>query len=516
MRCFNITGSCNSEEHYMVDLRNRLREIRKYVDGGKYFVINKGRQYGKTTTLNALAEFLKKDYIVISLDFQGLSSADFEREQSFVKAFARELCRISELKDYMSDEVVKEIKNIRMSSSYVLGDLFAVLNDWCAEAPKPVVLLIDEVDYASNNQVFLDFLAQLRRNYLERNKVVSFRSVILAGVHDIRNLRRRIRSDDAHKHNSPWNIAASFDVEMSFLPEDIATMLTSYEEDHHTGMDITRISEDIYSYTSGYPVLCSSICKHIDENIHEWTSDGVRKAYYMICSERTVLIDSLINKLEDDPELNEVVRAILFEGREYSYSVMNDSLNYAVMYGFIRNEGGNAVPANKVFEKAIYEWYLNQKYMDEPIRKLGENDKNQFVDNGILNIELVLKKFALHFGDLYEGKNDKFKEEDGRRFFLLYLRPIINGTGNFYIESETRNNRRTDVIVDYNGRQYIIELKIWHGEEYNTRGEKQLSDYLDYYHLSKGYMISFCFNKNKKVGVDTISIGYKVLIEAVV
>ena len=33
---------------------------------------------------------------------------------------------------------------------------------------------------------------------------------------------------------------------------------------------------------------------------------------------------------------------------------------------------------------------------------------------------------------------DKFKEEDGRRYFLLYLRPIINGTGNYYIESRTR------------------------------------------------------------------------------
>lgn len=51
---------------------------------------------------------------------------------------------------------------------------------------------------------------------------------------------------------------------------------------------------------------------------------------------------------------------------------------------------------------------------------------------------------------------DKFKEEDGRRYFLLYLRPIINGTGNYYIESRTRNMERTDVIVDYRGEQFII------------------------------------------------------------
>ena len=68
---------------------------------------------------------------------------------------------------------------------------------------------------------------------------------------------------------------------------------------------------------------------------------------------------------------------------------------------------------------------------------------------------------------------EKFVEENGRRVFLLYLKPIINGTGNYYIEAQTRDQSRTDVIVDYLGKQYVIELKIWRGNEYNKRGEKQ-------------------------------------------
>ena len=48
------------------------------------------------------------------------------------------------------------------------------------------------------------------------------------------------------------------------------------------------------------------------------------------------------------------------------------------------------------------------------------------------------------------------------------------------------------------------------------RGEKQLSDYLDYFHLKKGYMLSFNFNKKKKIGVKEIIWGDKVLIEEVV
>lgn len=120
------------------------------------------------------------------------------------------------------------------------------------------------------------------------------------------------------------------------------------------------------------------------------------------------------------------------------------------------------------------------------------------------------------FDDLYGGQADKFIEEEGRRYFLLYLRPIINGTGNYYVESKTRNMERTDVIVDYHGEQFIIELKIWRGDKYNTGGEEQLAEYLEHYHLQKGYMLSYNFNKKKEIGVKQIRIGDKLLVEAVV
>ena len=72
------------------------------------------------------------------------------------------------------------------------------------------------------------------------------------------------------------------------------------------------------------------------------------------------------------------------------------------------------------------------------------------------------------------------------------------------------------MIVDYLGEQFIIELKIWRGNAYHERGEKQLADYLDYYHLKKGYMLSFNFNKNKQAGIKEIWFGNRLLIEAVV
>lgn len=83
-RRFNITGSCNPKRHYMVNLDDRLRRIKEdYVDEGSYFIINRGRQYGKTTTLKVLEEYLKDDYIVLSLDFQEIGTEDFACEAAF-------------------------------------------------------------------------------------------------------------------------------------------------------------------------------------------------------------------------------------------------------------------------------------------------------------------------------------------------------------------------------------------------------------------------------------------------
>ena len=87
-RYFNITGCCNPQEHYMVNLDSRLAQIKKMVDRGQYFCINRGRQYGKTTLLDALQSYLQNDYTVISMDFQAqMSAATFENERTFSKAF---------------------------------------------------------------------------------------------------------------------------------------------------------------------------------------------------------------------------------------------------------------------------------------------------------------------------------------------------------------------------------------------------------------------------------------------
>lgn len=93
-RYFNTEGVCDPQLHYMVRLDDRAEEIKRlFVDRGKYFVISRGRQYGKTTTLRALVKYLQRDYIVLSTDFQEIGTAEFKDEDSFARAFAEVLVK---------------------------------------------------------------------------------------------------------------------------------------------------------------------------------------------------------------------------------------------------------------------------------------------------------------------------------------------------------------------------------------------------------------------------------------
>ena len=271
-RYFNTEGICKPDIHYMVRLDSRLEQMKRlYVDRGKYFTINRGRQYGKTTTLAALAEYLKDDYAVLSMDFQALSSECFADEPTFVMSLIEYLEEIvfgsERLGDIADGEPFQDLLSLKKQERVRLDQLFRCLGEICGSAGKPVVLMIDETDSASDNQVFIDFLAQLRRCYLDRESKQTFHSVILAGVYDIKNLKLKIRPDQEHQYNSPWNIAAKFRLDMDFSAEQIEQMLRDYEDDWNTGMDVAAVAQCVYGYTSGYPYLVSAICKLLDEEI---------------------------------------------------------------------------------------------------------------------------------------------------------------------------------------------------------------------------------------------------------
>ena len=377
------------------------------------------------------------------------------------------------------------------------------------------MLLIDEVDQAGDYPSFLKLLSLLRRMYLKKNVVPTFQSVILAGVYDVKNLKLKIRPDEQHQYNSPLNIAVPFDVDMSLPAKGITGMLNDYAKEHDMVMDTVAIGQLIYDYTSGYPFLVSRMCQLVDENDYGWNKEGVLKAYPDLLMERNTLFDDMVKKLNQFPKLKDTIKNILFSGTHFAYNPDEKHLQIALMFNFIKVEGNSVQIACRLMETRLYNLFISEAD-SEQIFTEGRYDRNQFVHDGVIDMRHLLDRFCEHFNDIFTAEDGSFVEKQGRKQFLLYLRPIINGKGNYYVEAETRDETRTDVVVDYLGNQYVIELKIWRGEAYNERGEQQLAEYLDYYHLKTGYMLSFCFNKNKQPGIHEVKVDDRTIIEAIV
>lgn len=525
-KCFNTAGICVPEKNYMVDTSDRVeRIITDYIEKGRYFTIHRARQYGKTTTLYILEKKLRKDYIVLSLSFEAADEL-FVSLYSLAAGLIRKIGRI--LKGQNIADAVYEAWRKPVSRDFPLDDLGERITELCRNSGKKIVLMIDEVDKSSDNQIFLSFLGLLREKYLDqlKEKDNTFQSVILAGVYDVKNLKLKLHPGTEPKYNSPWNIAVDFNVDMSFSVDDIAQMLEEYEKDYQTGMDVRFISKLIYDYTSGYPYLVSKLCQIADERlagteefpdkISAWTREGISAAEMLLRKEPNTLFDDMIKKLADYPQLKKMLQDILFSGRSYPFDRDNTLTNLGVTFGFLKEKDGSVAVGNRIFETRMYDLFLSEMALESEMYKTGTIEKNQYIIGGMLQMDLVMKKFYQHFSEIYGDSDQMFIEEHGRRIFLLYLKPIINGTGNYYVESQTRDLRRTDVIVDYRGVQYVIELKIWRGEEYNRRGEKQLWEYLDYYGKDKGYLLSFNFNQNKKTGIQEIILNGKRIMEVVV
>ena len=233
-------------------------------------------------------------------------------------------------------------------------------------------------------------------------------------------------------------------------------------------------------------------------------------------TESNTLFDDLRKKLSDYPNLRRMLYELLYEGQSFPYNTDDEILDIASMFGYIKECEGKVMVSNRIFETRLYNLFVSEERIHSAIYTEGSRDKAQFIRNGRLDMKRILERFCVHFTELYGASEESFLEKSGRKFFLFYLKPIINGTGNYYVEARTRDEGRTDVIVDYLGEQYVVELKIWRGNAYHERGERQLLEYLEAYQLERGYLLSFDFNKKKEVGVKEIQLGERVLVEAVV
>ena len=512
MRRFNVTGTCIGAEHYMVDISAKLDEIEKLVDARHYFTINRARQYGKTTTLLHLEKRLEASgsYIVANISFEDAGISAFESEEAFCRMF---LGRISQAmtNGNISKRYAKKWLGQGFFGSKVIcmSSLGKHISSMCKEVK--VVLMIDEVDKSSNNMLFLHFLGMLRAKYLSRQagKDHTFHSVILAGVTDVKNLKMKLINDGLYAPlreegrilNSSWNIAASFNVDMSFNCEEISKMLGEYEADAKTGMDITAIANEIHKYTYGYPFLVSRICKCIDEEQgRSWSVYGVEDAVRFILLESNVLFDDMVKNLENHENLYDFMYELLIVGITKTFNIDNPVISLANTYGYIKtgaNGSRKIAVSNRIFESRIVAFFASKDENTLSKKRVPGAIYQDVILDGKFDMAACLLKFAEYYREIFSPSEEGFFERHGRLLFMSFLTPLLNGQGFIHIETQLTDLRRMDLVVDFEKEQFLVKLKLWRGDAAKDRAYKQLLGYMETKNANEGYLLTFDFRKEK-------------------
>ncbi|MCL2063914.1 MAG: AAA-like domain-containing protein [Candidatus Cloacimonetes bacterium] len=555
MKYFNITGTCIPGRHFMVDTSEKIKQIMVMIGRGNYFVINRPRQYGKTTTLALLEKELltTEEYLPIRLSFEGIGGRMFASEECFCKEFLDLLAYEIRVKDSNISSLFSQKKN----NVNDFKSLSVSISEIMISCKKNIVLMIDEVDKSSDNTIFLYFLGMLRDKYLkyQEGKDMTFHSVILAGLHDIKSLKMKIYSSfpteyppsntnivpspnqsqskigttkvgqnaisspnvgwqGEAKFNSPWNIAVDFKVDMSFSVEEIVTMLTDYTNSKSADwkvsftMDIKSVSERVYFWTNGYPFLVSKLCKMVDEEIlpkrenKNWDPTDIDNVANALCKETNTLFEDFAKNLQNKPEVSDLIEHVILGRNDVPFDLLNPIINFAYMYGMIRkNEYEKVSIHNKIFEERMTSYYIT-KYALQYKSVHSKIQEPYIKKNGRLDIEMILLKFQEAVREKYSNddiwKSDEFLEKDLRMLFLMFLKPIINGLGFSFKEVQTGAEKRLDVVVVFKDEKFVVELKIWRGAEYHKKGLKQLKAYMKAESVNKGYMLIMSKNKEKE------------------
>ena len=147
MRFFNTEGPVRPDDHYCIPPLKRidLDTVLGLVRDKKYFVLHAPRQTGKTSALLALRDLLNGggDYRCVYADFE-VGQAAREDTARAMRALLGELARQARVT--LGDKTPDALRSAALETEGADGALIDVLSRWAEADPRPLVLLIDEID----------------------------------------------------------------------------------------------------------------------------------------------------------------------------------------------------------------------------------------------------------------------------------------------------------------------------------------------------------------------------------
>lgn len=82
---------------------------------------------------------------VVSMDFQGISSAEYSDEYIFTKAFMR-MFEEAPVENALGTEIETAVQHLDCRKQTTIGGMFYFLSEICKISSKPIILMIDEVE----------------------------------------------------------------------------------------------------------------------------------------------------------------------------------------------------------------------------------------------------------------------------------------------------------------------------------------------------------------------------------
>ena len=494
MRFFNTAGPIKPEKHYCIPPLERLDldDVRALIRDEKYFVLHAPRQTGKTSALLALRDPLNAEgvysCVYVNVESGQAAREDVERVTRTVLAGLASRARLT-----LGDEFLGQIWPGILAE---VGPDFALqeaLTRWAAASPKPLVLLIDEID-ALIGDALLSVLRQLRAGYDLRPEGFP-QSVVLCGVRDVRDYRIHSSSANATiAGGSAFNIKAQSLRLGDFSPDEVQALLGQHTDE--TGQVFTPDAlATIWSQTQGQPWLVNALADQTcfrdgaADRRDPITAAAIVAAKEQLILRRETHLDQLADKLQEE-RVRRIVEPLLSGAEKSEFSTPD--LEYVRDLGLIAQSDPLRI-ANPIYAEIVPRelTYATQSGLVQDTAWYVHAD-------GRLDVVKLLTAFQTFFREHSEHWVKRFQYQEAGPQLLLqaFLQRLVNSGGR--IEREYGLGcMRTDLLIVWpqgeRTRQFVIECKVLHKslEQTIAEGLAQTAEYMDRCDAEAGHLVIF-------------------------
>ena len=481
---FNTAGPCQADIHYMLSPLERLPNLKRLVDQRGYFVIHAPRQTGKTTAMLALAQQLTESGQYTAIMVSAEVGAAFPNDIA-----GTERAILQSWRNQAENRLPPDLQPPTWPETATGQQIQAALQAWARASPRPLVVLIDEIDVLKD-EVLISFLRQLRSGYPDRPQGFP-QSLALIGVRDVRDYKVASGGSTRLNTSSPFNIKVESLTLGNFSQADVAEL---YQQ--HTAATGQVFSPEAvqraFHLTQGQPWLVNALARQLVEAIapdptETITPDQVNTAKEILIQRQDTHLDSLASLLREDRV--RVIIEPLLAGQELG-DVPADDIRFLVDLGLCRRSSqGGLVVANPIYREV-----LPRVLSQTPEASLPQIAPSWLNPDGTLAPDKLLQA-CLNFWRQHGQpllKSAPYHEIAPHLVLMAFLHRVINGGGTLEREYAIGSDRM-DLCLRYGKVTLGIELKVWRAGRPDPihAGLEQLDRYLAGLGLNSGWLVIF-------------------------